>query len=134
MKIAVIGSGISGLAAAHFLSKRYKVDLFEKNDHFGGHAHTVEVSTNDSKEKISIDLGFIVFNKINYPNLVKLFEKLQVNYEKSNMSFSVSVKNSNIEYSGSGLKGLFGNKYNIFNLSFITMIKDIFFFIKWQKI
>ena len=104
MKIAVIGSGISGLSAAHFLSKKYQVDLFEKNDHFGGHSYTVEVLSNDPNEKISMDLGFIVFNKINYPNLVNLFEKLKINYEKSNMSFSVSVKNSNIEYSGSGLK------------------------------
>ena len=130
MKIAVIGSGISGLSAAHFLSKKYKVDLFEKNDHFGGHSHTVEVSSNNSKEKISMDLGFIVFNKKTYPNLVNLFEKLQISYEKSNMSFSVSLKNSNIEYSGNGLKGLFVNKYNIFNINFIKMIKDIFYFYK----
>ena len=127
MKIAVIGSGISGLSAAHFLSKKHKVDLFEKNDHFGGHSYTVEVPDN-SNNKISIDLGFIVFNKINYPNLVKLFEKLKVNYEKSNMSFSVSVKNSNIEYSGTGMKGLFANKYNILNINFLRMVKDIFFF------
>ena len=130
MKIAVIGSGISGLGAAHFLSKKHKVDLFEKNDHFGGHSYTVDIPLNNSKEKISIDLGFIVFNKINYPNLVQLFEKLQVSYEKSNMSFSVSVKDSNIEYSGNGLKGLFANKYNIFNLRFIKMVKEIFFFYK----
>ena len=122
MKIAVIGSGISGLSSAYFLSKKHKVDLFEKNDYFGGHSYTIEVSSNNSKETTSLDLGFIVFNKINYPNLLNLFEKLQVNYEKSNMSFSVSVKNSNIEYSGSGLRGLFGNKYNIFNLNFIKMI------------
>ena len=130
MKIAVIGSGISGLSAAHFLSKKYKVDLFEKNDHFGGHSYTTEVSSNNSNGKISLDLGFIVFNKINYPNLTKLFEKLQVSYEKSNMSFSVSLQNSDIEYSGSGLKGLFANKYNIFNLNFIKMIKEIFSFYK----
>ena len=133
MKIAVIGSGISGLSAAHFLSEKHKVDLFEKNDHFGGHSYTVDINSKNSNETIALDLGFIVFNKVNYPNLVNLFEKIQVNYEKSNMSFSVSVKNSNIEYSGSGLKGLFGNKYNIFNLSFITMIKDIFFFYKMAE-
>ena len=130
MKIGVIGSGISGLSAAHFLSKKHKVDLFEKNDHFGGHSYTIEVLSNDPNERISMDLGFIVFNKINYPNLVNLFEKLKINYEKSNMSFSVSVKNSNIEYSGSGLKGLFSNKYNIFNFKFIKMIKEIFSFYK----
>ena len=130
MKIAVIGSGISGLSAAHFLSKKHKVDLFEKNDHFGGHSYTVDISSKISNEKISLDLGFIVFNKVNYPNLVNLFEKMQVNYENSNMSFSVSVKNSNIEYSGSGLKGLFANKYNILNLNFIKMVKEIFSFYK----
>ena len=130
MKVAVIGSGISGLGAAHFISKKHKVDLFEKNDHFGGHSYTIDIPLKDSKEKISIDLGFIVFNKINYPNLVRLFKKLQVNYEKSSMSFSVSVRNSNIEYSGSGLKGLFANKYNILNPDFIKMIKEIFFFYK----
>jgi len=133
MKVAVIGSGISGLSAAHFLSKKHKVDLFEKNDHFGGHSYTLDIHSKNSNEKIALDLGFIVFNKVNYPNLVNLFEKNQVNYEKSNMSFSVSVKSSNIEYSGSGLKGLFANKCNIFNLSFIKMIKDIFFFYKMAE-
>ena len=130
MKVAVIGSGISGLSAAHFLSKKYKVDLFEKEDHFGGHSYTVDVPINNKKETIPVDLGFIVFNKVNYPNLIKLFEELQVKYEKSNMSFSVSVRGTNIEYSGSGLKGLFGNKYNILNLNFIKMIKEIFSFYK----
>ena len=128
MKIAVIGSGISGLGAAHFLSKKHKVDVFEKENHFGGHSYTVEIPTNNPNNLISIDLGFIVFNKINYPNLVKLFSTLQVPYEKSNMSFSVSVKNSNIEYSGSGLRGLFSNKYNILNFNFFKMLKDIIFF------
>ena len=130
MKIAVIGSGISGLGAAYFLSKKYRVDLFEKDDHFGGHAHTVEIPTNNSKEFISMDIGFIVFNKINYPNLIKLFNSLEVPYEESNMSFSVSVKNSNVEYSGSGLGGLFSNKYNILNFSFLKMIREIIFFYK----
>ena len=65
MKIAVIGSGISGLGAAHFLSKKHKVDVFEKENHFGGHSYTVEIPTNNPKNLISIDLGFIVFNKIN---------------------------------------------------------------------
>ena len=85
MKIAVIGSGISGLGVAHFLSKKYKVDLFEKNNHFGGHSYTVEVKEKESNDLISIDLGFIVFNKINYPNLINLFNSLKVPFEKSNM-------------------------------------------------
>ena len=130
MKIAVIGSGISGLSAAHFLSKRHKVDLFEKNDHFGGHSYTIEIPTNNENNSISLDLGFIVFNKITYPNLIKFFNSLKISYEESNMSFSVSVKNSNIEYSGSGISGLFSNKYNIINFNFLKMIKEIFSFYK----
>ena len=128
MKIAVIGSGISGLGIAHFLSKKHKVDLFEKDNHFGGHAFTVDIKENSSNEMISIDLGFIVFNKINYPNLLNFFHELNVPYEKSNMSFSVSVKNSNIEYSGNGLNGIFSNKLNIFNIKFLKMIKEILSF------
>ena len=130
MKIAVIGSGISGLSSAYMLSKKHKVDLFEKDDHFGGHSYTVEIPTNSKNDSISIDLGFIVFNKINYPNLLKLFYSLEIPYEKSNMSFSVSVKNSSIEYSGSGISGLFSNKYNILNFNFLKMIKEIIFFYK----
>ena len=133
MKVAVIGSGISGLSAAHFLSKKYTVDLFEKNNHFGGHSYTIDIPDSNSKELISLDLGFIVFNKINYPNLLNFFHDLNINYEKSNMSFAVSVKNSNIEYSGSGLRGIFSNKLNIFNINFLTMIKDIFYFYKFAE-
>jgi predicted NAD/FAD-binding protein len=128
MKIAIIGSGISGLSAAYFLSKKYKVDLFEKNKHFGGHSYTEEIYIDNEDKSISVDLGFIVFNKITYPNLVNFFNELNVPFEKSNMSFSVSVKNSNIEYSGNGMQGLFCNKKNIFNLNFLKMIKEIIFF------
>ena len=73
MKIAVIGSGISGLSAAYFLSKKYKVDLFEKNNHFGGHSYTEEISGGNKNESISVDLGFIVFNKINLSKLSEFF-------------------------------------------------------------
>ena len=128
MKIAIIGSGISGLGAAYFLSKTHKVDLFEKENHFGGHSYTVDIKKNNKNETVSLDLGFIVFNKITYPNLINFFNDLEVAYEKSNMSFSVSVKNSGIEYSGNGIKGLFSNKYNIFNFNFLKMIKEIFVF------
>jgi predicted NAD/FAD-binding protein len=130
MKIAVIGSGISGLSAAHFLSKKYKVDLFEKDNHFGGHSYTVDILEAGTNKLISLDLGFIVFNKATYKNLINFFNELEVRYEKSDMSFAVSVKNSNIEYSGSGLKGLFSNKLNIFNLNFLKMINEIISFYK----
>ena len=128
MKIAVIGSGISGLSAAYFLSKKFKVDLFEKDDHFGGHSYTYEIK--DNNKVIPVDLGFIVFNKITYPNLINLFKDLNIPYEKSDMSFSVSIKNSNIEYSGSGVGGIFVNKLNLLNLKFLIMIKKIIYFYK----
>ena len=130
MKIAVIGSGISGLGAAYFLSKKNKVDLFEKENQFGGHSNTVEILEKEKKSFISVDVGFIVFNKYTYPNLVSFFEELKISYEKSNMSSATSVKNSNIEYSGSGIKGLFSNKYNFFNYKFLKMINEIINFYK----
>ncbi len=126
MKIAVIGSGISGLSAAYFLSKKFKVDLFEKNDHFGGHSFTYEIE--EGNKFVPVDIGFIVFNEVTYPNLVKFFKELNVPYEKSEMSFSVSINNTNIEYSGSGLGGIFANKFNLFNFKFLNMIKEIVLF------
>ena len=128
MKIAVIGSGISGLSSAYFLSKKFKVDLFEKNDHFGGHSFTYEIKEGD--KIVPVDLGFIVFNELTYPNLINFFKELKVPFEKSNMSFSVSVKNTNIEYSGSGFNGIFANKLNLFDLKFLNMIREIISFYK----
>jgi len=128
MKIAVIGSGISGLSSAYFLSKKFKVDLFEKDDHFGGHSFTYEIKEGD--KIIPVDLGFIVFNELTYPNLINFFKELKVPFEKSNMSFSVSVKNTSIEYSGNGFKGIFVNKLNLFDLKFLKMIREIISFYK----
>ena len=128
MKIAVIGSGISGLSAAYYLSKKYKVDLFEQDDHFGGHSYTYEIKKND--KIIPVDLGFIVFNELTYPNLLDFFNELEVDYEKSDMSFAVSIQDTKIEYGGKGLKALFANKINILNLDFIRMIKEIISFYK----
>ena len=128
MKIAVIGSGISGLSAAYYLSKKHHVDLFEKDDHFGGHSYTVDINPNE--KKISVDVGFIVFNKQTYPNLINFFDEIGVNIEKSDMSFSVSVENSNYEYCGKGLAGIFSNKSNLFNIEFIMMFIDILKFYK----
>ena len=128
MKIAVIGSGISGLSAAYFLSKKHKVDLFEKDDHFGGHSYTYDIK--DNGKVISVDLGFIVFNELTYPNLINFFKELNIPFEKSNMSFSVSVKNSNVEYGGSSLNSIFANKLNILNFKFLNMLKEIIIFYK----
>ena len=128
MKIAVIGSGISGLSAAYYLSKKYKVDLLEQDNHFGGHSYTYEIKKNN--KTISVDLGFIVFNELTYPNLLNFFEELNVAYEKSDMSFAVSVQKTKIEYGGKDLKALFANKINILNINFINMIREITSFYK----
>jgi len=129
MKIAVIGSGISGLSSAYYLSKKHKVDLFEKQDRFGGHSYTLDVAYSD-KEKVAVDIGFMVFNKVTYPNLIKFFDENDVQIEKSDMSFSVTVKDSNIEYCGKGLNGIFSNRQNLFDFKFVKMFFEILNFYK----
>ena len=129
MKIAVIGSGISGLSSAYYLSKKHKVDLFEKQDRFGGHSYTLDVVYGD-KEKVAVDIGFMVFNKVTYPNLINFFEENAVKIEKSDMSFSVTVKGTNIEYCGKGINGIFSNRQNLFNFKFFKMFFEILNFYK----
>jgi len=129
MKIAVIGSGISGLSAAYYLSQKNSVDLFESENHFGGHSHTINVSYQEKKQ-VAVDIGFIVFNKKTYPNLINFFEKNKIQIEKSNMSFSVAVKDTNIEYCGKGISGVFSNRKNILNLKFVKMFFEIINFYK----
>ena len=128
MKIAVVGSGISGLSAAYYLSKKNHVDLFEKEDHFGGHSHTIDLMI--GTKKVPVDIGFIVFNFKTYPNLINFFKENKIEIEKSDMSFSVSVENSNFEYCGKGLNGIFSNKMNLFNFRFLKMFFDIIKFYK----
>jgi len=128
MKIAVIGSGISGLSAAYYLSKKHRVDIFEKENYFGGHSYTIDLTF--GSKKISVDIGFIVFNFKTYPNLINFFEENKIEIEKSDMSFSVSVENTNFEYCGKGLNGIFSNKSNLFNPKFLKMFFDIINFYK----
>ncbi len=128
MKIAIVGSGISGLSAAYYLSKNNHVDLFEKEDHFGGHSHTIDLSI--GKKKVPVDIGFIVFNFKTYPNLIKFFDENKIDIEKSDMSFSVKVENSNFEYCGKGLGGIFSNRMNLLNFKFLKMVFDIIKFYK----
>ena len=127
MKIAVVGSGISGLSAAYYLSNKHHVDLFEKEDHFGGHAHTIKIQY-EGKKEVEVDIGFMVFNKKTYPNLINFFLENNIEIEKSDMSFSVSVKGSDIEYNGKGINGIFSNKKNLLNLKFIKMFFEIISF------
>ena len=128
MKFAVVGSGISGLSAAYYLSKKHHVDLFEKEDHFGGHSHTIDLTLGN--KKVSVDIGFIVFNFKTYPNLIKFFNENKIEIEKSDMSFSVSVNDSAFEYCGRGLNGIFSNRSNLINLRFLRMFFDIIKFYK----
>ena len=129
MKIAVVGSGISGLSAAYYLSKKHKVDLFEKENKFGGHANTIKVIY-DKKKEVSVDIGFMVFNQKTYPNLINFFLENNIEIEKSDMSFSVSESDSDMEYCGKGIKGIFSNKKNLINFKFIKMFFEIIRFYK----
>jgi len=134
MKIAVVGAGISGLSAAYYLSKKHKVDLFEKENQFGGHANTIKVVYDHNKE-IAVDIGFMVFNKNTYPSLIEFFFENNIEIEESDMSFSVSVNDSDLEYCGKGLGGIFSNKKNLLNLKFIRMVFEIIsFYKKCEKI
>jgi len=128
MKIAVIGSGISGNAAALSLSHDHQVTVYEKRERLGGHSATVEVEHNN--RLIPVDTGFIVYNEANYPLMTAMFDYLQVKTKKSNMSFSVSLDKGSLEWCGTSLKGVFAQRRNIFSLPFLFMLREIFRFNK----
>lgn len=119
MRIAVIGSGISGLSAAWLLSKRHRVVLFEADNRLGGHSHTVDAAG------LAVDTGFIVFNESTYPNLTALFDHIGVVTKRSDMSFSVSLDDGRLEYSGRGLSGLFAQGRNAISPRFWLMLRDL---------
>lgn len=123
LKIAVIGSGISGLSAAWLLSDRHQVTIYEQDSRLGGHANTVDVPT--AGGSIPVDSGFIVFNKPNYPNLTALFEHLGVRVETTDMSFGASIDDGAIEYSGQSLQGLFARPSSVVSPSHLAMLADI---------
>ena len=126
MKFAVVGSGISGLSKALLLSQDHEVILYETNDRYGGHSNTVNVEYD--KKKISVDTGFIVFNKLNYPNLIKLFKFLSVKYEDSDMSLSIDHQKNRIEWSGQDIKTIFAKKKYFRNLKFLFAVLQILIF------
>lgn len=128
MKIAIVGSGISGNTVAHLLHKEHDIKIFESNGRIGGHSHTHNIQV-ENKE-ISVDTGFIVFNKKTYPLFTELLNTLGVNYEDSSMSFSVFSDVSGLEYNGTNLNTLFAQRKNLLNLKFIKMIWEIICFNK----
>ena len=123
MKIAVIGSGISGMTAAHLLSEAHEVVVFEANDYIGGHTNTQDVSFNG--RPYPVDTGFIVFNERTYPNFVKLMNRLGVAWQNSNMSFSVQCEKTGLEFSPSTLNALFVQRRNLLRPSFYRMLYDV---------
>ena len=132
MRIAVIGSGITGLGAAWLLGARHDVTLFEKEARLGGHSHTVDVSSGG--RSVPVDTGFIVYNLAAYPNLIALFEHLNVPTAPTSMSFSVSLDGGRYEYSGNGLTGLFGQPANVLSRAHWRMTRDVFRFFREAKV
>lgn len=123
MKIAIIGSGISGLTAAWLLNQSHEITVFEANDYIGGHTHTIDVDLDG--EQLAIDTGFIVYNDWTYPNFIELLKRLDVGSLATEMSFSVRCERSRIEYNGSNLNGLFAQRSNLLRPRFHRMLKDI---------
>ncbi|MCX5495693.1 NAD(P)/FAD-dependent oxidoreductase [Kaistia dalseonensis] len=123
LRIAVIGSGISGLSCAWLLGQRHDVTLYERNDRLGGHSNTVTARTDEGA--VPVDTGFIVYNESAYPNLTALFATLGVATKASDMSFAVSLRGGTTEYSGTGLAGLFAQWRNLLRPRFWSMLSDL---------
>ena len=129
--VAVIGSGITGISVAWHLHPDFRVLIFEKQDRLGGHTHTHKIKIDN--QEVSVDSGFIVFNKINYPLFSKWLNILDVDITKSNMSFSFSMHDKSFEWSGKNLKTVFTQKRNLFSSKFIKMLFEIHRFNKICK-
>ncbi|MEP3349060.1 MAG: FAD-dependent oxidoreductase [Marinomonas sp.] len=128
MKVAIIGSGISGLTSAYLLQREHDVTVFESAQRIGGHTATVEVQ--EEGRTIGIDTGFIVFNDWTYPNFIRLMDEIGVSSRATEMSFSVSCQRTGLEYGGNNLNTLFAQRRNLFNFPFLGMLKDILRFNK----
>ncbi len=126
MRIAIVGSGISGLTAAYLLYKEHDITVYEQNDYIGGHANTFDADLHGAT--YPVDTGFIVFNKKTYPNFVRLLTELGVAWKDSTMSFSVHCDRTGLEYSPSSLRSLFAQKRNIVRPRFLRMVREIFRF------
>ncbi len=124
-RVAVIGSGISGLSAAWLISKNCDVVLYEAAKKLGGHANTVAVPVPGTAREVMVDTGFIVYNELNYPNLVALFHHLDVPTVESDMSFAASLDNGAFEYAGTGISGLLAQRSNAARPRFWRMMSDI---------
>ena len=126
MKIAIIGSGISGLTCAYMLNRKHDITIFEKNDYIGGHTHTHEIEHNGIKW--NVDSGFIVYNERTYPNFINILDKLGVKRQLTRMGFSIKSEKNDLEYAGHSLNGLFAQRSNLFRPSFIKMLRSMWRF------
>ena len=130
-RVAVIGSGISGLSAVYHLREQAEVTLYEAGSYFGGHTHTVDVTLPSPQGLVThgVDTGFLVFNERTYPGLIALFANLGVNTSASDMSFSVQTPGvagrRAMEWSGSNLNTVFAQRSNLFNPTFLGMLRDV---------
>lgn len=122
-RLAIIGTGISGLGCAYFLQHHYDLTLFEKNSHIGGHSNTV--NTDEEGRSIAVDTGFMVYNKVTYPNLVRLFAELGITENATDMSFSLQHLPEKLEWSGASFKRLFCQKKNYLNTRFWRMLGQL---------
>lgn len=122
-KIAVIGTGIAGMAASYFLREKFDITFYEKKSTPGGHTNTITVD--EDGKPIFIDTGFMVYNEVTYPNLTRLFKKLEIPTQPTSMSFSVQHCPTGLEYCGTGVSGLFAQRKNIFNPRFIRLLRQI---------
>jgi predicted NAD/FAD-binding protein len=130
MRVAVVGSGISGLAVAHALQGRAELTLFEAGDYFGGHTHTVDVTlpTASGLTTWGVDTGFLVFNERTYPNLIRLFAELDIHTAKTDMSFSVQASRASgrrLEWNGADLNTVFAQRGNLLNWRFLRMLREV---------
>jgi uncharacterized protein len=122
-RLAIVGSGIAGLACAYFLHPYFDIHLFEKDPVLGGHTHTLDVAEGD--RIVSVDAGFMVFNKVTYPNLVRFFEEINLEIQPTDMSFSVQNLKTGLEWSGASFSRLFGQRKNLFNLRFWRFLMEL---------
>lgn len=122
-RLAIIGSGVAGLGCAHFLHRHFDLTIYEQNDYAGGHTNTVNV--NEAGRELPVDTGFMVFNHVTYPLLTRLFKELDVETKLASMSFSVSHLESGIEYNGTSLNHLFGQRRNLLSARFWKFLSRI---------
>jgi len=129
MRLAVVGSGISGLSAAWLLSRAHEVHLFERSGRLGGHTHTVEHA--EDGRRLALDTGFIVFNRTTYPNLTRVFDILGVATQESDMSFAVSCRRPDLEYGSVGLGGFLAQPANLLRPGFLRLVAD---FLRFERV